>query len=55
MSPGLREFFPSIEERAALAQGYVAAPFSDSVISVTSCPLKHVKISVTYPQHLLLI
>ena len=42
MSPGLREFFPNMEERAALARGYVAAPFNDSVISVTSCPLKQV-------------
>ena len=40
MSPGLREFFPNMDERAECALGYAAAPFNDNVISVTSWPLQ---------------
>lgn len=39
ISPGLREFFPNMDERAEFALGKAAAPFNDRVISVTSCPL----------------
>lgn len=39
ISPGLREFFPNMDERAEFALGKAAAPFKDRVISVTSCPL----------------